>query len=453
MKKFPVPAKIKKMSSIFKDAGFSLYIVGGAVRDFLLGIKNHDYDLCTDAEPEQVMNLFAHVIPTGIKHGTVTVLFGSESYEVTTFRTESSYSDFRHPDKVSFVKSLEEDLSRRDFTINAFAADCTSGVIIDLFDGFSDLKKGIVRAIGNPQERFKEDALRLMRLCRFCAKLDFMPDEKTLEEATNLSPLIKNVSSERIFDELQKTLMTDHPSRGISLMEITGLLREILPELAACREITQTKVNATDVFEHILISVEAAAEHGYSLEVRLSLLLHDIGKVQTMSINQYGIMRFHNHEVVGAELARNILKRLKCSNYLIDTVSLLIENHMIRYTDNWTDGAIRRFINKVGKENINSLFEVQWCDQIASEGRAKIELYDRFIERIKEVQKTAMTVKDLAITGNDLNNLGIPKSKIMGEILSKLLEMVLDYPSLNDREVLLKEASLLYQNQAQSNKA
>ncbi len=453
MKKFPVPAKIQKISSIFRNAGFSLYIVGGAVRDFLLGIKNHDYDLCTDAEPEEVMAIISHVIPTGIKHGTVTVRFANESFEVTTFRTESSYSDFRHPDKVSFIKSLDEDLSRRDFTVNAFAADCTTGVVTDLFGGYEDLKKGIIRAIGNPKERFQEDALRLMRMCRFCAKLDFIPDEKTLEDASTLSHLICAVSKERIFDELQKTLMSDHPSRGIALMEISGILKEILPELAACRGIHQTKLNATDVFEHIMIALDAAAEHNYSLEVRLALLLHDIGKVPTMSINQYGIMRFHNHEIVGAKMANEILRRLKCSNHLIDTVTLLIENHMVRYTENWTDGAVRRFINRVGKENINILFELQWCDQIASEGRAKTELYDGFIERIREVQKTAMTVKDLAVSGEDLSAAGIPKSKVMGEILSQLLEMVLDYPSLNDKEILLKEANLIFQNQAQSNKA
>ncbi len=438
---------------MFREAGFSLYIVGGAVRDYLLGIKNHDYDFCTDAEPEEVMKIFRHVIPTGIKHGTVTVLFENESYEVTTFRTEGPYSDSRHPDKVSFVKSLEEDLSRRDFTVNAFAADCTTGEITDLFDGYSDLKKGIIRAIGVPSERFTEDALRLMRMCRFCAKLDFIPDEKTLEDATLLCKRISAVSSERIFDELQKTLMTDHPSRGIALMELCGILNEILPELTACREIKQTKVNATDVFEHILISVDAAAAHGYGLEVRLALLLHDIGKVNTMSINQYGIMRFHGHETEGARLSTEILKRLKCSNYLIDTVSVLIENHMVRYTENWTDGAIRRFINRIGKDNINMLFEVQWCDQIASEGRAKIELYDGFIKRIEEVQKTAMTVKDLSVTGNDLNEIGIPKSKVMGDVLNQLLEMVLDYPSLNNREVLLKEAELIYQGLTQSSKA
>ncbi|MCR4676477.1 MAG: CCA tRNA nucleotidyltransferase [Sphaerochaetaceae bacterium] len=446
MKKFPVPAKIKKFSSIFREEGFSLYIVGGAVRDYLLGIKNHDYDFCTDAEPQEVMKIFPHVIPTGIKHGTVTVLFGSDSYEVTTFRTEGAYSDSRHPDSVKFVRSLEEDLSRRDFTVNAFAADCVSGEITDLFGGYDDLKKGLIRAIGNPGERFLEDALRLLRMCRFCAKLNFMPEEKTMYSATELCENINAVSSERIFDEIRKTLMTDHPSTGFSLMEITGLLNEILPELAACRTIQQTKVNANDVFEHIMISVNAAAEHDYPEIVRIALLLHDIGKVKTMSINQYGIMRFHGHEIEGARMAEAVLRRLKCSNYIVDTAKLLIENHMIRYTSSWTDGAVRRFINRIGKENIELLFEVQWCDQIASEGRAKVELYDEFISRIREVQKTALTVKDLKVNGEDLNRAGIPRSREMGIVLNELLEMVLDYPSLNDREVLLKEALIIYQN-------
>ena len=444
--KYPVPENIRQFASIFRENGHRLYIVGGAVRDHLLGRKNSDYDFCTDAKPEEVIPMFRRVIPTGIKHGTVTVLFKGDSFEVTTFRTEGAYSDQRHPDSVTFVTDLSEDLSRRDFTVNAFAADCLDGSIIDLFDGMKDLKAKTIRAIGNPRERFEEDALRLMRLARFCSKLGFEPDPDTKQAATQLSANISNVSQERIYDELSKILMTEKPTVGLRLLEDIGVLEHILPELTECRRIEQTKVGATDVLEHIYNTVDAAAHFNYSYNVRLAALLHDIAKPQTMIINPYGIMRFFGHDIKSAQMARVVMRRLKCSNQLIDTVCNLIENHMVKYRDNWTDGAVKRFIKRVGKENINELFELQWCDQIASEGKSKVEEYDPFIRRIKELENQPMSVKDLAVSGDDLAQAGIPKSKVMGEILDELLEMVIDYPTLNEKETLINQAILLYKN-------
>ena len=444
--KYPVPENIRQFASIFRENGHRLYIVGGAVRDHLLGRKNSDYDFCTDAKPEEVIPMFRRVIPTGIKHGTVTVLFKGDSFEVTTFRTEGAYSDRRHPDSVTFVTDLSEDLSRRDFTVNAFAADCLDGSIIDLFDGMKDLKARTIRAIGNPRERFEEDALRLMRLARFCSKLGFEPDPDTKKAATQLSANISNVSQERIYDELSKILMTEKPTIGLRLLEDIGVLEHILPELTECRRIEQTKVGATDVLEHIYNTVDAAAHFNYSYNVRLAALLHDIAKPQTMIINPYGIMRFFGHDIKSAQMARVVMRRLKCSNQLTDTVCNLIENHMVKYRDNWTDGAVKRFIKRVGKENINELFELQWCDQIASEGKSKVEEYDPFIRRIKELENQPMSVKDLAVSGDDLAQAGIPKSKVMGEILDELLEMVIDYPTLNEKETLINQAILLYKN-------
>ena len=444
--KYPVPENIRQFASIFRENGHRLYIVGGAVRDHLLGRKNSDYDFCTDAKPEEVIPMFRRVIPTGIKHGTVTVLFKGDSFEVTTFRTEGAYSDQRHPDSVTFVTDLSEDLSRRDFTVNAFAADCLDGSIIDLFDGMKDLKAKTIRAIGNPRERFEEDALRLMRLARFCSKLGFEPDPDTKQAATQLSASISNVSQERIYDELSKILMTEKPTVGLRLLEDIGVLEHILPELTECRRIEQTKVGATDVLEHIYNTVDAAAHFNYSYNVRLAALLHDIAKPQTMIINPYGIMRFFGHDIKSAQMARVVMRRLKCSNQLTDTVCNLIENHMVKYRDNWTDGAVKRFIKRVGKENINELFELQWCDQIASEGKSKVEEYDPFIRRIKELENQPMSVKDLAVSGDDLAQAGIPKSKVMGEILDELLEMVIDYPTLNEKETLINQAILLYKN-------
>ena len=444
--KYPIPENIRQFASIFRENGHRLYIVGGAVRDHLLGRKNSDYDFCTDAKPEEVIPMFRRVIPTGIKHGTVTVLFKGDSFEVTTFRTEGAYSDQRHPDSVTFVTDLSEDLSRRDFTVNAFAADCLDGSIIDLFDGMKDLKAKTIRAIGNPRERFEEDALRLMRLARFCSKLGFEPDPDTKQAATQLSASISNVSQERIYDELSKILMTEKPTVGLRLLEDIGVLEHILPELTECRRIEQTKVGATDVLEHIYNTVDAAAHFNYSYNVRLAALLHDIAKPQTMIINPYGIMRFFGHDIKSAQMARVVMRRLKCSNQLTDTVCNLIENHMVKYRDNWTDGAVKRFIKRVGKENINELFELQWCDQIASEGKSKVEEYDPFIRRIKELENQPMSVKDLAVSGDDLAQAGIPKSKVMGEILDELLEMVIDYPTLNEKETLINQAILLYKN-------
>ena len=444
--KYPVPENIRQFASIFRENGHRLYIVGGAVRDHLLGRPNSDYDFCTDAKPEEVIPMFRRVIPTGIKHGTVTVLFKGDSFEVTTFRTEGAYSDQRHPDSVTFVTDLSEDLSRRDFTVNAFAADCLDGSIIDLFDGMKDLRSKTIRAIGNPRERFEEDALRLMRLARFCSKLSFEPDPETEEAAKQLSTSITNVSQERIYDELSRILMTEKPTVGLRLLEDIGVLEHILPELTECRRIEQTKVGASDVLEHIYNTVDAAAHFNYSYNVRLAALLHDIAKPQTMVINPYGFMRFYGHDVKSAQMARVVMRRLKCSNQLTDTVCNLIENHMVKYSPNWTDGAVKRFIKRVGKENINELFELQWCDQIASEGKSKVEEYDPFIRRIKELENQPMSVRELAVSGDDLAQAGIPKSKVMGEILDELLEMVIDYPSLNEKETLINQAILLYKN-------
>lgn len=442
--KYPVPKKVQEFGNFFAQNGFSLYIVGGAIRDYLMGIDNSDFDFCTNATPQQVISLFKKVIPTGLKHGTVTVLFKGESYEVTTFRCESNYTDGRHPDSVTYITDLHEDLSRRDFTINAFAANCTDGTITDDFNGFSDLSNHLVRAIGNPTERFKEDALRLMRLARFCSKLNFEPETSTLNAACELSSLIVNVSKERIYDELSKILISSVPSVGLRILEKIGLLKLILPEVAACREIKQVKVDSKDVLEHIYLCVDQAAKAGYSLTVRLAALLHDIGKPSTLSYNKFGIMRFPNHEKVGAQMSELVLKRLKCSNQTISDVSLLIREHMAKNSQAWTDGDVKRFIRRVGKENLTQVFQLQWCDQIASTGARWDEEYESLLPRIDRLINDPMSLAELAVTGEDLNAIGIPKAKEMGEILNKLLEMVIDYPSLNQKELLLNQANLLY---------
>lgn len=439
--KFPVSDTIRQFSDVFTDAGYRLYIVGGAVRDYLLGIENSDFDFCTDAMPDEVTSLFKHVIPTGIKHGTVTVLFKGNSFEVTTFRTEAGYSDRRHPDKVCFVSSLEEDLSRRDFTVNAFAADCNDGNIIDLFDGIGDLKAGRIRAIGDPHTRFTEDALRLLRMCRFASKLGFDVDETTFFCAKELCDTISFVSSERIFDELDKTLKSQDPARGLRLMHDSGLLEHIIPELEETSSVRQDKQVCSDVLSHIIESVRQSALRNAGISVRWALLLHDIAKPLCMKETD-GKLSFYGHEIKGSEMARAVLRRLKASNALTDKACLLIENHMIRYESTWTDGAVKRFINRVGKENIEDLFALQFCDQAATEGKSHESEYSEFRQRIEKLSIEPLGIKDLAINGKDLIALGIPKNNRMGEILKLLLEEVLDDKSLNNREDLLKLAGL-----------
>ncbi len=447
----PVPRNIRDFSQVFRDNGYSLYVVGGAVRDYLLGIENSDWDFCTDATPDQVISMFRSVIPTGIKHGTVTVLFRNECYEVTTFRTEGPYSDRRHPDDVCFVTDLKEDLSRRDFTVNAFAADCSYGRIYDYFDGESDLKAGIIRAIGNAEERFREDALRLIRMCRFCAKLGFIAHPQTFDSACKLSSNIAFVSKERIYEEMSRILMTNKPSTGLDMMYETGLLRALIPELDDCARIEQDKLGSDNVLSHILVSVDAAASYGYNLTVRWTMLLHDIGKPSCMKkIGNF--TRFFGHDVKSAEIALKIMKDLKFSNAMQEDVSILVRNHMTRYNSSWTDGAVKRLVNRVGKDRLDMFFEVLWCDRIASDGKPGLEETGLLKERIDAVLDQPMTLKDLAVNGNDLYEAGIPKGPEMGDVLNSLLEMVIDYPTLNNRETLLEQAKLLSKPQIPAGK-
>ena len=447
----PVPRNVRDFSQVFRNNGYSLYVVGGAVRDWLLGIENNDWDFCTDATPDQVMSMFRSVIPTGIKHGTVTVIFRKENYEVTTFRTEGTYSDRRHPDNVQFVTDLREDLARRDFTVNAFAADCSDGTVVDYFDGESDLKAGIIRAIGNPAERFTEDALRLLRMCRFCSKLGFSADTLTFESARSLCQTISYVSKERIYDEISKILMTVKPSVGLNMMYETGLLKVLIPELDDCARVEQDKIGSDNVLSHILVAVDAAASYGYSLTVRWTMLLHDIGKPSCMKkIGNF--TRFFGHDIRSAVIAQRVMLDLKFSNAMQEDITVLVRNHMTRYNSSWTDGAVKRLVNRIGKQRLDMFFEVLWCDRIASEGKPGLEETDLLKERIDAVMDQPMTLRDLAVNGNDLYEAGIPRGPEMGRILNALLEMVIDYPTLNNRETLLSQALLLREAQTPAGK-
>ncbi len=332
--------------------------MGGAVRDLLLGRPIKDWDVATNARPEQVTPLFERVIPTGIAHGTVTVLIGKLTIEVTTFRGEGTYRDGRHPDHVEFLDSLEEDLKRRDFTINAMAYDIAAKKVIDPFGGSADLSAGLVRAVGNPLERFLEDGLRPLRAVRFSCVLDFSIESATSASIRAALPVFRQVANERVRDELIKILSSKHAARGIEALRQTGLLEEILPELLPTIGQVQNTFHKHDVYQHSL----ACLAHGRGDGVlKLAILLHDCGKPQSVG-GPRGEHTFYNHERFSAQLADEAMQRLRFSHEDRERVSTLIANHMFNYEPSWTDGAVRRLVRKVGVECLSDLWELRRAD-------------------------------------------------------------------------------------------
>lgn len=436
-----IPSTVFSFVAEFEKNGFECYPVGGAVRDLLLGKRPTDFDFTTNARPEAVMKLFRCVIPTGIKHGTVTVLYKSHSFEVTSFRSEESYSDGRHPDRVFFDCTLAEDLKRRDFTINALALDIAGKKIIDLFDGRSDLKNKRIRCIGNPEERFHEDALRLLRAARFASRLSFSIEEKTSEAMKRMAPSVSRISAERIREEIMKIITSPKPSIGFEIMRQTGLTGTVLPELEKCVGFEQNEFHRFDVYNHLLMACDyLSAEKPL---IRLAALLHDIGKPASFAIRN-GRRTFYSHEIKSADIADKIMHRLKFSNCEINTVVFLIRNHMIHYTPEWSDSAVRRFMAAVPSKMRTDFFALKEADAFAHEGIIPNPQFQKeFIDRIRicEAQNAALSLKDLAVNGNDLAAIGFPKTSQMGKMLKILLETVLDDPTMNTREHLLNLAA------------
>lgn len=431
-------------ASRFEERGYELYIVGGAVRDRLLNKPVTDYDFATDATPDQVISIFKTVIPTGIQHGTVTVRFHGSSFEVTTYRVDSTYSDSRHPDAISFTPSLSEDLKRRDFTINALAVHASTGEMVDQFGGRSDLRAGIIRAIGEPSQRFTEDALRLMRACRFATTLDFSIDSETFDAMRKLSYRIESISAERIRDELSKILTADHPSEGLRIMDSCGLLERILPELTRTKGIGTKGSEGLDTFQHSLLSCEGVSSG--SLVLRLAALFHDIGKADTFRSDDSGAISFHGHEQFSAESCRTILTRLKYPNTIRDRVVHLVSHHMFNYEDSWSDAAVRRFIARVGKEYLEDLIRLRIADSYGASGQVPVVSHLQNLEmRIQRVLKDneATTRSDLAVDGNDIIGLGSCEGRMIGVILDLLLEAVIEDPSMNKRDTLIEHARRL----------
>jgi len=437
---------LKDFMARFHEKGFDCYLVGGGVRDLILGHDIYDFDFTTNARPEQVMRLFRRVVPTGIKHGTVTVLVDDMEFEVTTYRADGNYTDGRRPETVSYSDSLEEDVKRRDFTINGLAYDILTDEIIDLTGGMADIEKKIIRTIGDPLERFGEDGLRTYRACRFAAKLGFTIDRPTLEAIGDALGTASKVSAERIRDEIMKLMDTESPSTGLEYMRESGLLELCLPELYLCWNVDQNRFHAHDIYYHSLYSCDAAPA-GRPL-VRLAALLHDIGKVSTKKAGPDGDCTFYNHEVVGAKMTRRIMKRLKFSNSDIEIVNNLVLNHMFHYTDDWSDGAVRRFMRKVGVENIQDLFILREADRVGNGTRMGLpepikKLQDR-IDRVIEAEN-AITVRDLDINGNIImEHFSLQPGPVIGKILHELLELVLDDPDMNRSEILTGKAEEIY---------
>jgi tRNA nucleotidyltransferase (CCA-adding enzyme) len=451
-----IPEPIVAMCRALTAAGHEAWLVGGAIRDLLLGREVHDFDIATSARPDEVGRVFGRrrTIPTGVAHGTVTVLLDSPAaerlavdprpghhrgVEVTTFRGEGAYSDGRHPDSVEFVSDLVEDLRRRDFTINAIALDAERGVIADPFAGRADLEAGLVRAVGDAAERFAEDGLRIMRAVRFAAQLGFRLDAATEAAIAPAIPVFRKVSIERVRDELLKLLAAPRPSVGLGLMRSTGLLAEVLPELVEGIGLVQNRFHRYDVFEHTLHTVDET--RGDPI-VRLGALLHDVAKPRTAAPREDapGEHTFFRHDSVGAEMAEAIARRLRLSNEERARVVALVAHHMFWYSPDWTDGAVRRFIGKVGVELLPDLFALREGD-VRGRGRGEdpgVEL-DELRRRIDEelAAQRALKITDLAIGGAEVMRLlGRPPGPIVGAVLRRLLERVLDDPALNTPESL-----------------
>jgi len=436
--KSKLPKEVKLVFKKFQKAGFEIYLVGGAVRDLLMKRKIHDCDFTTNAPPQAIQKLFPKSFYDNL-FGTVGVPFGKEIYEITTYRTEQGYSDRRHPDEVSWGKSLEEDLKRRDFTINAMAIGPQNGRLkfVDLFEGEKDLKRKIIRAVGNPQERFNEDALRMMRAVRIATQLGFIIEEKTFQAIRKNAKHILKISGERIRDELFKILTSDYPADGMILLDNCGLLEQILPAVVKGKGVEQAGHHQDDVFTHSIKSLKFCKNPDPI--VRLAALLHDVGK-PAVAKKRNGKITFYNHEVVGASIARHIAQKLRLSKKEREKLVTLVRWHMFTVDEKITDAAVRRFIRRIGKENINQMMDLRIADRLGggclSETSWRLRLLQK---RILDLEKHTPSVTDLKVNGHDVMKiLGIGPGPKVGQILNKLFEEILDNPTKNKRQYLLK---------------
>jgi tRNA nucleotidyltransferase (CCA-adding enzyme) len=443
-----IPKEAKEVLKKLKENKFEGYIVGGCVRDFLIKRNPSDWDATTNATPEDLIKIFPKNFINN-DFGTVTVLTGSKEetlkeIEITPYRIESKYSDNRHPDEVQWAKTLDEDLSRRDFTINAMAMDL-EGNIIDLYEGQKDLKKKIIKTVRDPKDRFEEDALRMMRAVRLATVLDFKVEEETLKAIKENSKLLKNISQERIRDEFIKIINSERAHQGIELLRETDLLKYIIPELLDGYGIGQNKHHIYSIYEHNLLSLKYADEQKFNTYVKVAALLHDVGKPKTKRGDGEN-STFYNHEIVGANMTRKILERLKFPKKDIEKIYKLVRYHLFYYNvDEVTESSVRRLVTNVGKENVDELLEVRMCDRIGS-GVPKAEPYKlrhlRYL--IDKTSQDAISVSMLNISGEEIMKiLNIKPGPKIGNIYNILLAEALKDSKNNDKEYLTKRTKEL----------
>lgn len=480
-----IPDYVTHVTSILEKAGFEVFLVGGCVRDLLMNRIPKDWDLTTNATPEEIIPLFektiyendfgtvgvcvpivSHETSTEVTHPPATPFYagragetrgtnvthetylqgnqGSEYHiiEVTPYRIEAKYSDFRHPDEVKFSKNIEDDLKRRDFTINAMAYS-HKGQLIDLYKGQEDVKDRVIRAVGNPSDRFREDALRMLRAVRFSTQLDFVISYDTMNAIVDNSALLKNISMERIRDEFTKIIESKKPEQGIILLQKLGLLKYIIPELEEGIGCVQGGAHIYDVFEHLLGAISHASDKDYSTEIRIAALFHDIGKPRSRRPGTKKAYTFYGHEVIGARMAKIIMERLKYPKKTTDLVVSLVRNHMFfSDTEQITLSAVRRIVQKVGKEHIWELMNIRECDRVGMKKAEAPYRLRKYHAMIDEVLRDPLSVSQLAIDGEVLiKELHMKPSRRMGWILHALLEEVLEDPKKNTIEYL-KEKSL-----------
>lgn len=440
-----VPEDVLGICRRLREKGKRGWIVGGCVRDLLRGKPAKDWDVATDARPEEVVTMFRKVIPTGIQHGTVTVLLRGTPYEVTTLRGEGAYSDGRRPDSVEFVDDITADLARRDFTFNAIAIDPVDGHMIDPFGGEKDLNAHVVRAVGDAAERFAEDGLRVLRAARFAATLSCSidPDTERAMAAERSHQTFRRVSAERVRDEWMKTMLANRPSVAFDILRRTSILAITCPELMESVGCEQNKWHAYDVWGHAMACLDACKPEPV---LRVAALLHDVGKPRTRAFSEKTEdYTFYEHERVGAEMADPLLTRLRFSNEDRARIVALIRHHLICYSDTWTDAAVRRWLRRVTPELAPDLYEIGVADALgkgrdASEDVASIERLRARVEAVLAAG-TALSARDLAVNGSDLiTELGLKPGRIIGQILERLVELVTDDPTANDRGRLLDEA-------------
>lgn len=433
-----LPPQVIYIIEQLQQKGFEAFAVGGCVRDSIIGRSPQDWDITTNAKPENVKAVFNKTFDTGLVHGTVTILVDNTAYEVTTYRTEGKYLNNRKPEKVDFVNSINEDLNRRDFTINAMAYNPTQG-LVDPFNGLLSIEHKMIRAVGNSEDRFEEDALRMLRAIRFSAQLGYEIEPLTLQAIENHSFLIKNISAERIREELNKTLMAD--PLAFELLHAAGLLKHIMPELDCCFDIEQH--NPYHMYNVALHSLHSASNITHDLSLRWTMLLHDIGKAVTMSVDSEGINHFYGHGSVSVEKAENIMRRLRFDNSSTNKIKHLILHHDRQLGE--SEKSIRKAIAEIGADLFEAWLQVKKADisaQSSEKAAERLSMLERvyvIYEKIK-ADKQCLTIKELAVNGNDLIEIGFKQDKALGNILKILFAKVLEKPELNNRAILLELA-------------